>query len=600
MFKKYVILAILATLLFVYVFSQARFADFSGPVTENILAASNDNTPDSSNERKSRDRVYREMIAEGRITKKQTVWLFFSIIIVLLYSWIRITYNENHIISPYFHKSNNVRYFCVSIAIIAILALGLRLYKLETFQISSDEAGSMETFPVLSLVNNFETYRNPPLHRAIVRLVRNQTRSLWWFRFPSVIAGTGAVVLTAYIGWRWFGLLVGIVSGLAAALSPSLIYYSQIGRAYVFAALFGLAACYHFREALNSGRQWPWDAYMVLMTAALWSQYFCWALVVANVLYGLYYILKNTYLKELLNLGVSHLCILLLNAIFIERIYSGLERTKANYGRLDSLTHINTFLRECLYFVFGYWQLGALALLLSLIMCCILVMLKDKSIHLKDVSEAIGYLLFNLSTGILALVIMSQYLMVRREYLQFLIPIGLIFIVASLLCGLQYLFNRKIAAIVGVALVLTFVGTGALRLNEYYPRAGQAPTMFHAPPLKPLVDKVRREITAGSRFLISPEWHMPVFLYHATRLNTFEVAYCRGTDYEFCFTDGVSVYYGCPSECERLKAAASYLKSFYFVTPIQVSHSESACIVEGYSCIIESQTEYYVIYGCSE
>lgn len=80
-------------------------------------------------------------------------------------------------------------------------------------------------------------------------VIAGNTASGFWYRLPSIVAGTAAIALMGLINLR-FGLLAGGITSLLGGLSYPLIHYSSEARGYAPAMLFSLTAFFFLREAL--------------------------------------------------------------------------------------------------------------------------------------------------------------------------------------------------------------------------------------------------------------------------------------------------------------------------------------------------------------
>lgn len=79
-----------------------------------------------------------------------------------------------------------------------------------------------------------------PLVTLTIHLLGDQPDWLW-YRLPSVIAGSGTLLLMAMAGYRRMGTAAWVVTLAVAALSYPLVVYSSEARGYAPAALFSLA-----------------------------------------------------------------------------------------------------------------------------------------------------------------------------------------------------------------------------------------------------------------------------------------------------------------------------------------------------------------------
>jgi mannosyltransferase len=108
-------------------------------------------------------------------------------------------------------------------------------------------------------------------------------------RLPSALATVATVALVATIGIRLFDRRAGLIAGLLAAVSLPLIYWAQTARGYapmvafVCAGFLAFVALTDRREAPVPGR-WPWIAYVVAMTLAMYCSVVAALVVPAQLL----------------------------------------------------------------------------------------------------------------------------------------------------------------------------------------------------------------------------------------------------------------------------------------------------------------------------
>lgn len=106
-------------------------------------------------------------------------------------------------------------------------------------------------------------------------------------RWPHVFLGTAAVGLVMLLAWRWFGARCALLTGLLAAHSPYLIYYSAELRSYALLAatapIFGLAYLRFFdRRDRRSAILWGLSAALIA-----YAHYFGFFAIIAG---GLWYV----------------------------------------------------------------------------------------------------------------------------------------------------------------------------------------------------------------------------------------------------------------------------------------------------------------------
>jgi len=134
---------------------------------------------------------------------------------------------------------------------LVLLAGGLRVHRAQARRsLWGDEAqelGIIKSSPDLAaLTNAVRRDGHPPLHYVIEWSVyRAYGEQFVLARWLQVFCGTLAVATVMWLAWSWFGWRCALLTGLIAATSPFLIFYSSELRSYallsVLAPLYGLA-----------------------------------------------------------------------------------------------------------------------------------------------------------------------------------------------------------------------------------------------------------------------------------------------------------------------------------------------------------------------
>ena len=106
----------------------------------------------------------------------------------------------------------------------------------------------------------------------------------WWVRTPSVLAGVLTVALTAWLGLRLRGPLVGLLGGVLLALNPFFVFYARDARPYtmVAAACVGAAHLLVPRPAAASRRRRA--AWVAAATGAVYLHLFAGLVVGAQAM----------------------------------------------------------------------------------------------------------------------------------------------------------------------------------------------------------------------------------------------------------------------------------------------------------------------------
>ena len=115
------------------------------------------------------------------------------------------------------------------VSAVGLVALGLRLYKLDERSIWLDEAfGYLHSQKPISDIVLKPVCCHPPLHFVVIHgwssLFGTSEIAL---RAPAVISGFLAVVGILWLGWRWFGWEAGLFAAALAAVASRLIYHSR-------------------------------------------------------------------------------------------------------------------------------------------------------------------------------------------------------------------------------------------------------------------------------------------------------------------------------------------------------------------------------------
>src|SRR5437868_2493946 len=131
------------------------------------------------------------------------------------------------------------------LAVLVLLALGLRLYGIEVQSLWADEGTSvaLATRSFARIAQDAAHDVHPPLYYWTLHIwVQLMGLGVFAVRSLSALYGVLVVVLTYLLGRRWFGQAAALVAAVAAALSPFAIHYSQETRMYILVTLFGALA----------------------------------------------------------------------------------------------------------------------------------------------------------------------------------------------------------------------------------------------------------------------------------------------------------------------------------------------------------------------
>jgi 4-amino-4-deoxy-L-arabinose transferase-like glycosyltransferase len=231
--------------------------------------------------------------------------------------------------------------------LLLFLAFGLRLFMIENQDIWGDEAWSITVanWPMAEVISSDAEF-NPPLYHALLHItIRLFGQTPLGIRYLSVICGILTVALLTRLGWECGGRRLALWAGIAAALSPMLIFYAQEARMYG-PALVGSSASTLFLIMLlkrqASGEPQPslplWLAYGAVSLIAAFSHYYAFAallgqavLVVAVTLYRARFsrsLLLLPWIKTWLGMALIFLPWFFIHLSFLE------TRTGAQFDQL--------------------------------------------------------------------------------------------------------------------------------------------------------------------------------------------------------------------------------------------------------------------------
>lgn len=110
-------------------------------------------------------------------------------------------------------------------------------------------------------------------------------------RLPSVIFGTGAVLLIYLLATRLCDRRVGLIAAALLAFNGHHIYWSQFARMYTMVCFLGMLAAILLHVLLQEPRRRPRleTAYVLVNFAGVFTQLFFWVLLAAQMLIALIY-----------------------------------------------------------------------------------------------------------------------------------------------------------------------------------------------------------------------------------------------------------------------------------------------------------------------
>ncbi|MEZ4712860.1 MAG: glycosyltransferase family 39 protein [Caldilineaceae bacterium] len=178
-----------------------------------------------------------------------------------------------------------------------LLAFALRVYRLDAQSLWYDEGVTAEIAQRTLADLTSWTARDiqPPLYYYVIWLWgRLAGWTEWSLRFPSVFTGVLTAPMLAILALKLSGnRRAGVVAALIAALHPLLLYYSQEARMYSLLTMLGVLMGVGLLRGVGKGRgegarAQRWMLYVGSATAALYTHYFAFFLLLAFILYILF------------------------------------------------------------------------------------------------------------------------------------------------------------------------------------------------------------------------------------------------------------------------------------------------------------------------
>jgi mannosyltransferase len=189
------------------------------------------------------------------------------------------------------HRQNAAIWRLV-LAGLLLLAMGLRLYRLEAQSLWYDEGVTAQVASqgLADLTRWTADDIQPPLYYYVESLwTQLAGRSEWALRFPSAFFGVLLVPLMAILASRTLGRRAGVPVALMATLSPLYVYYSQEARMYTLLTCLGVLGAVLLRAILRQSsarrRRGLWAAFAAVGIAAMYTHYFAAMLLAALALY---------------------------------------------------------------------------------------------------------------------------------------------------------------------------------------------------------------------------------------------------------------------------------------------------------------------------
>jgi hypothetical protein len=172
---------------------------------------------------------------------------------------------------------------------VSIVALGLRLYRLDGRSLWLDEILSAQPAHVGGpgdvVAWSQAAINQMPVFYELIWFVGRWGDSGVILRLPAVIAGTLLIPAVYLLGRRLFGLGIGLAAAVIAAVMPYLVWYSQEARNYTILMLLTTLQMYFAYIAIKRGRVIDWLGLAVFTVLNLYTHYLALAVTAAVAAY---------------------------------------------------------------------------------------------------------------------------------------------------------------------------------------------------------------------------------------------------------------------------------------------------------------------------
>lgn len=212
--------------------------------------------------------------------------------------------------------------------LVALIALGLRLFQLGEWSLWHDEALSilLARQPIHDLIAITAADVHPPLYFLFLKPFLTFGQNELSARTLSALCSAGAVVVIYYLGSDLFNTRVGLVSALIMAFAPIQLFYGQEARMYGQLILLTTLAIWSFYRALNRDEFWWWALFVIFATLAFYTAYFFLPVLVTMGIF-VFLIDKRREQRKHFTLAISAIIVL-----FLPWITVFVTQTKAIYS----------------------------------------------------------------------------------------------------------------------------------------------------------------------------------------------------------------------------------------------------------------------------
>lgn len=400
---------------------------------------------------------------------------------------------------------------------IALLAFGLRAYRLDYQELRGDEAATW-VYSIRSLAEMLQIYTidaHPPLYYPLMHIwFPFAGTSEYALRFLPLVNGTVLVAILMALSARWFGWRAAVVLGLLATINPYQIYFAQDARSYTLATWLGAASTLTLWQALKQGRWRDWALYSVLILVLAYTHYYFFLIVVFQAVFVLWNAWQRRqmpwrYLAVGAAAGLAYLPWLIYAWGFLMWYR----------GNIDSPDFISAMTRPLLAFGGGQFLIPPLNWVNAGVTT---VLLAWGGIVAWHRNRCATYLtLLYLFGPLLTVFLASRFKEIFSERYLVLASPGFLLLLAVGIEGMFRHHNARLR-IPAVLLTLVFLGCTAYAAHNYY----HNPAFAKSPPWRDVMNYIRRKSQPGDALIYTAA--LPEIIYYnerAARLPAYLIPY---------------------------------------------------------------------------
>jgi uncharacterized membrane protein len=346
--------------------------------------------------------------------------------------------------------------------LVVLIAIGVRLYRLSSQPLWLDEIFTVQISRQNLLVILQDSFRepNPPLYHLLQMLVSGlwKVQSEWGWRWLSALSGILTIAGFYLLCHRFTNRTAAALAGIAFAVSPFHVYYSQEARSFVIATLFTVWSTILVADILSSDRKlrW-WVALAALSILGIYTSYFYLLIVgVQGLILWLHAPRRNWWIYT----AIMIICCVPVYWMIISTIPTTIAQ-RANLMPLSPLSILQSIAGEPVRFGVGWQHWILLSAVSGTALLGIFSALFNKN------AGALGqYFSFQIAIPLLLVAFIGLVLGIRIpefETRQFLILLPALFALFAI--GMDFFFSQNWKVIPGLVcasiLVASFVGLQA-------------------------------------------------------------------------------------------------------------------------------------------